>query len=168
MNLQGTFRWLLTVLASVVSVAIMPTVTKGDSVDYTLEAMGTVVGAFSWSVSTPSFISSTTNFTSFFSTIPPSGCAISGATVNDPQSSDVFIETFFSPACGGFTEVAQDFFGAGPVNHAGTFVPEGVPGWTLIVTTTVPEPSSVLLLGIGLLCCMAGMGFRLSVGEAKG
>jgi hypothetical protein len=40
MNLQGTFWWLLTVLASVVSVARTPTMAKGDSVDYTLEAAG--------------------------------------------------------------------------------------------------------------------------------
>jgi hypothetical protein len=156
MNRHNIFRLLLPVLAIVVFLAMTP-VAKADAV-YTLSASGTAIGDFSWSVSTPDLIAVTTNFTSFLSSTAPGGCTISGATINNPQTADPFIETFFTPACGGFTEVAQVFLSAGPIDHAGTYVPQGLtsPVWSL--TVAAPEPSSLPLLGMGLLG-VAGAGF---------
>src|SRR5262249_1640446 len=101
------------------------TPTVGNDPIYTLDAFDTVVGDFEWSVSTPSFITTTTSFSSFLSTTSSGGCTISGATINNPLGVDPFIETFFSPDCNplgvpgvglGFSEVAQTFWSAGPVS----------------------------------------------------
>jgi hypothetical protein len=133
-------------------------VAGGDPI-YTLSASDTVVGAFGWSVSTPSLITATTNFSSFLSTTSSGGCTISGATINNPQSANPFIETFFSPDCNplglpgvglGFSEVAQTFSNAGPLSGPGTYHPLDLPKWTLTITA-VPEPNTLFLLGSLLL-----------------
>ena len=87
----------------------------GDDPIYTVDASGTVAGDFEWSVSEPSFITTTTSFSTFLSMTSSEGCTISGATINNPLSADPFIETFFSPDCLGFSEVAQTFWSAGPL-----------------------------------------------------
>lgn len=121
---------------------------------YTLEASGTSVGSFGWSVSTPSLISETTTLHNFLLLTAPSGCTTSGATINNPFNTDVFIETFFSPPCNGFSEVAQNFFGAGPVSSPGTYT-AGVPGWTLTVAAgpisiDPPTSSSTMANGVNV------------------
>ena len=119
---------------------------------YTLEASDNVIGSFRWSVSTPGLITTTTSLQTFLLAAAPSGCTISGATINNPLGADVYIETFFNPLCDGFSEVAQGFFGAGPVSGPGTY-PAGAPGWTLTVTAgpiSIDPTSSTSTIAYGV------------------
>jgi hypothetical protein len=148
----------------------MITAAKADVV-YSLQASETVVGSFSWSVSAPTFITTSTQFSTFTSLVPPTGCTISGAGIETPLGLDPFIETFFALPCNplglpdvglGFVEVSQTFFSAGPLNSLGIYHPDGLlsPIWTLTVTSTspvaTPEPPTVfLLVTFALLCVCA-------------
>ena len=110
------------------------------NVIYTLRVSGTQIGDFGWSLESPTFIATTTSFTSFLSRSSSAGCTISSVTINSPAGANPFVETFFSPSCpgGGFlwSEFAQTFWNAGPFATAGVYVPQGVvsPVWTLTIT----------------------------------
>ena len=112
---------------------------ESGKIVYTLRVSGTEIGDFGWSFATPAFITTTTTVNSFLSTSSSSGCAISSVTINNPSGAGPFVETFFSPSCpgGGFfwTEFAQTFWNAGPFDHIGVYVPQGVtsPLWTLTI-----------------------------------
>jgi len=112
----------------------------GGHFTYTLTVTGTDVGDFGWSVQTSQLITVTTSFNSFQSAWSSAGCTISLVTINNPDTTNPYVETAFSPYCdagsgsGGF---GQTFWNAGPFDHTGVYTPSGVvtpPVWTLTIT----------------------------------
>jgi PEP-CTERM motif len=140
----------------VAALLFMPTVAKADGFVYTFIA----TGDYDWSFEVPSLIDSSTTITSFLSTnlVPTGplfgtfGCtSITSVDFVDPASSSPDVNTMGAGAglCTLGVIATSEF--SGPIDSVGTFDATGGQSLTISeVTSSTPEPSSLLLLGTGL------------------
>jgi hypothetical protein len=112
----------------------------------------TAGGNFSWSFEVPGILTTDTTITSFLSTnIVPGGLLSMNGCPGINSVDIVTPQTFFGSDVGGCKGGAVAFpFG---ITHPGTFNSPFVEATLKVTSTTtgVPEPSSLLLLGAGLI-----------------
>lgn len=160
------FPALVLVVVVLTFVAMTPAARADTLYTYTVTNDPTF-GSYSWSFLTPTiFTSSSGLLTTFESSAPPSGCTISSVQIESPQSSVFFVDTNFGPSCNGFS--GEDLNTPdGPATAPGTYGSfNDFPGTAFLAISQVPEPSSMLLLGTGLLA-LAGIGKLTARAECR-
>lgn len=152
MTRRSRVQWTLIAVIALGSLS-MTSMAKADAVDYTYTEPSAVgIPAFSWTVSSPSLIITDTTFTTFVSISQPTPCTISSVSFLDVSTSGFVVATNFSPPCGVNNTTAIFAQSVSPLTVPGTFsLQNGVTTLTVTSSTTVPEPTALLLLGSGLV-----------------
>ncbi len=154
MKRQDAFRCLLIAVAILASLAMTP-VAKADTVFYTFSGTDPTVGFISWTVSSPTLITSTTSFAPLTVPAPVSLCPIFEAVIEDPQATSFKVDTVFFSLCNGLGAAVFTNVTPGPLIVGNTYILVGSGSGTLTVSSSapavVPEPGTLVLVASGLL-----------------
>jgi len=108
----------------------------------------------SWSFTEPTFITTDTTVAaaSLTSVDPPAGCSIFDVSIGGPATVNFSVGTNFAALCNGNSGTGVGF-NDGPINHLGTYSPNNpdIHATLVVSSTTVPEPSSLILVATGAL-----------------